>query len=501
MEPAFDRLRNTLFGLLMIETTTDSVFKVFRAFHSQRWRQYLAALSLPGLTFFGFFAPILSDEVFSLDLAGTNWPSMLAQLRSDVHPPLYYWLLRLWFEVIPATVAGLRWFSGACLIVATVLFWRFLRRVVGPDVGFAALSLWLANPLVILLAGYGRMYLLLAVWCMVALDSAWRICVSPSARAAQALLATATVAGLLTHNWFVFFLCGLGAMMVTQFGRDARRLAAPLAAGTLLYAMLWGGTAWSQVSGSQQQLAWLQPPGWQAPFEAAVAHLWLPLLASPLILVLAAIRKQRPSEGPLLQRAALLAVVVTIAIPLAVSLWKPVFNPRFTIIAAPFLALALAGLLQRGGALAAALLLLMGPVWGLWDTTHPSPCNSRAAAGVLSQQARSADTVIFTRLTRKPVEYYWRDQSSRRLSFPASIDAHPGYEGAVDEAALQQEASQLANSITGRVFVLADPSRPASRILLEALRATRQEQAPPCLACENAGKHYFSRMILFEARR
>ncbi|HEY3439901.1 MAG TPA: glycosyltransferase family 39 protein [Paludibaculum sp.] len=425
---------------------------------------------------------------------------MQAQLRSDVHPPLYYWFLRLWLEVIPATGPGLRSFSGVCLIVATAILWRFLRRVAGPDTGFAALALWLANPLVILMAGYGRMYLLLAVWCIVVIDAAWRVCVSPSVRAAQAILTAATVAGLLTHNWFAFFLCGLGTMMAMQFGTNARRLAPPLAAGALLYALLWGGAAWSQVSGSQEQLAWLQPPGWQAPFEAAVAHLWLPLLASPLILVLAAIRKHRAGEAPLVQRAALLAAVVTIAIPLAVSLWKPVFNPRFTIIAAPFLALALAGLVQRGGAPAASLLLLMGAGWGVWDSTHPSPCNSRAAAGVLSQQARGADTVIFTRLTRKPVEWYWRDESISRLSFPAAIDRHPGYEGTLDEAALRQEAAQLANGITGRIFVLADPGRPAPRILLEALRASRQEH-PPCLACEQAGQHYFSRMILFEARR
>lgn len=265
----------------MIETTADSVLKVFRAIHNQCWCQYLAALSLLSIAFCGFFTPILSDEVFSLDLAGTNWTAMQAQLRSDVHPPLYYWLLRLWLEVIPATAAGLRSFSGLCLIVATAIFWRFLRHVAGLDLGYAALALWLANPLVILMAGYGRMYLLLAVWCMVAMDSAWRICGAHGGRAAQALLTLATVAGLLTHNWFVFFLCGLGAMMVTQFGRDARRLSVPLAAGTLLYVLLWGGTAWSQLSGSQQQLAWLQPPGWQAPFDAAIAHLWLPLLATP----------------------------------------------------------------------------------------------------------------------------------------------------------------------------------------------------------------------------
>jgi hypothetical protein len=148
-----------------------------------------------------------------------------------------------------------------------------------------------------------------------------------------------------------------------------------------------------------------------------------------------------------------------------------------------------------------ALLLILGAGWGVWDATHPSPCNSRSAAALLSQQAHAGDTVVFTRLSRKPVEWYWRNAPARRFSFPAGIDTHPGYEGAPSEASLRAEARQLAGKLSGRVFVLADPSRPPSRILLEELRAMWHEQSPPCLACEQPGKHYFSQLILFDSKR
>ena len=53
----------------------------------------------------------------------------------------------------------------------------------------------------------------------------------------------------------------------------------------------------------------------------------------------------------------------------------------------------------------------------------------------------------------------------------------------------------------GHVFVLADPTRAPSRILLEELRARWHEQTPPCLQCDQAGKHYFSELILFNVKR
>ena len=109
--------------------------------------------------------------------------------------------------------------------------------------------------------------------------------------------------------------------------------------------------------------------------------------------------------------------------------------------------------------------------------------------------------MIFARLSRKPVEWYWRGATAQRFSFPAEIDTHPGYEGAPGEEALREEARQLAGRLKGRVFVLADPSRAASRILLEELRAKGQENSPPCLACEQPGKHYLSQMLRFEFRR
>ena len=300
---------------------------------------------------------------------------MLAQLR----PTCIRRLLLASAGMVPGIPAtnGLRAFSGACLVVATILFWRFLRRVTGLDTTYAGLALWLANP-----GDHG------GLWPHVSstghlVPGAGRslaACDGPAGPTCAGL-AAATLAGLLTHNWFVFFLCGLGAMMIWQHGKAALRLAAPLAAGGALYTVVWGGAAWRQVTGSQSQLAWLQPPGWQAPLDAAIAHLWLPLLAAPLILVLVAAGEARTAESALFHRAALLGAAVTIALPLAVSLWKPVFNPRLTIVAAPFVALVWR-VVQRGGSPPPRFCW-----WWVRDGSlgrqPPPACISRTAAAVI----------------------------------------------------------------------------------------------------------------------
>ncbi len=36
--------------------------------------------------------------------------------------------------------------------------------------------------------------------------------------------------------------------------------------------------------------------------------------------------------------------------------------------------------------------------------------------------------------------------------------------------------------------------------MLEELRARRQERAPPCLQCEQAGKHYFGELRILEVK-
>ena len=69
----------------------------------------LLAVALLGLLVWlpGLAQPFRADEIWSLRAVALPWPGMMAELRGDVHPPLYYWLLRAWVAIAgPGEVAA-----------------------------------------------------------------------------------------------------------------------------------------------------------------------------------------------------------------------------------------------------------------------------------------------------------------------------------------------------------------------------------------------------------
>ncbi|MBI5280212.1 MAG: glycosyltransferase family 39 protein [Candidatus Solibacter usitatus] len=453
--------------------------------------RYLILASLACVVLAGLRAPILSDEVFSIEVARQSWAPMVAALRADVHPPLYYMVLSGWFRVFPADEVFLRVFSALWLGVAAALLWKQVKERAGELAAAAAVAVLMSNAEVLVMAGYGRMYTMLLCATVASMGAADAVRRRPEARGPALGLAAIVAAGLMTHNWFIFVLPALASGGVA--------LLLPLAAGGAVYGAVWGDAAMAQLGGRAQHLAWLKRPGWENLFEVAITHVWILAVVSPLLLALVAVRRRSRERVELGWKGALAAAAVSLALPLAVSQWKPVFNARFTVIIAPWLALALAGVVARAGRAGLALLLGAGCAWAVLDPLLAGPCNSRTAAQVLAEKARPGDTVVFARLSRKPVEWYWRGEGVHRTSFPSSTDGHPGYEGGANAIELRREAEALAREARGRVFVLADPAAEASTILLRALGEARKEAQPACLACTSASKHYFSQLRVFEA--
>ena len=53
-----------------------------------------------------------------------------------------------------------------------------------------------------------------------------------------------------------------------------------------------------------------------------------------MLLIIAALRKTEP--GPPARWAAVAGALTATLVPMIVSIWKPLYNPRFTVVAAPF---------------------------------------------------------------------------------------------------------------------------------------------------------------------
>lgn len=102
------------------------------------------------------------DELCSVRLARLGWRLMLAHLRSgDVHPPLYFALLRLWGGVHRLDEAGARLPSVAFGVVAIVSAAWFATEVWGRRAGSLAAALMTVSPFAVAYSREARAYSLL----------------------------------------------------------------------------------------------------------------------------------------------------------------------------------------------------------------------------------------------------------------------------------------------------------------------------------------------------
>ena len=129
----------------------------------------------------------------------------------------------------------------------------------------------------------------------------------------------------------------------------------------------------------------------------------------------------------------------------------------------------------------------------------------------LSQRANNGDAVIFTSLTRLPIDYYLEREAIKkdlfRTSFPAEIDQHPGYEGRITDpnrrAALEREGQELVEGLlrtrpqdgSRRIFFL-HGAHPAIDSIVEKVLRERFELVPgEGVKCELSP--YFSEVSVY----
>ena len=115
------------------------------------------------------------DEAYTGLTIARNWSEMYALLLRDIHPPLYYILIKVWADIFGHTdfvIRSLSFVFGTLLIPASFIF---VRRVVNYSKGFIPLfvSFVIAvNPFLIAYSQEARAYSLLAFLFLMAAFSA-----------------------------------------------------------------------------------------------------------------------------------------------------------------------------------------------------------------------------------------------------------------------------------------------------------------------------------------
>jgi mannosyltransferase len=245
-----------------------------------------------------------SDEGNSVALAGRSFAQIARDAANDIHPPLYYFLLRAWTLIFGTSEAALRSLSATLgvLLVLTIaeLGRRLYNRITGLAAGFIAAF----SPFQVYYSQEARMYMLLALEAALAMLLFWwfvsqedrQLPEDASVAAGRRLrwlpfsgqlLILTWAAGLYTHYAFPVSIALASVLYVAWLAASRRRglvqhrvlrwgLLLLLALG--LYA-LWAPVAWRQLT------SW---PGVQN----------LPGLSEQLTLLLGTL-----AFGPVIQRA------------------------------------------------------------------------------------------------------------------------------------------------------------------------------------------------------
>lgn len=98
------------------------------------------------------------DELFTARTAEAPLTRIPTMVAADLHPPLYFLLIRLWAEVAGTSEFALRWPSVLAGILSLCFTWQLGSRVAGHSVGFVAVLLLALSPFLVEFSRMARYY-------------------------------------------------------------------------------------------------------------------------------------------------------------------------------------------------------------------------------------------------------------------------------------------------------------------------------------------------------
>lgn len=178
------------------------------------------------------------DEAQSVAIARGSVPELVAALREDGSPPLYYLLLHGWQLLFGSGNGSVRSLSGLFSVAALPSIWLLGRRL-APERGDAALPALLllaTSPFAVRYATETRMYSLVIL--LTALGGLALLRVLDRPRPLPVIgLGLASGLLTLTHYWALFLLIAVGLVLLAGVALDRRRWAS----GWALLGMCSGG--------------------------------------------------------------------------------------------------------------------------------------------------------------------------------------------------------------------------------------------------------------------
>lgn len=175
-----------------------------------------------------------ADEAYSAKIASHPAREIVAlSARDDAHPPFFYLLLSLWSRFAGTSDAGLRSLSAVVSTLTVLGAWWLARHLGGPPLGALAAALTAASPFQVLAAQEARMYALLGLLIVVS----WVALLEAVKGHARwwGVYTVVTVLALYTHYFAFLNLLGQGVFVLGGSFRVARFWAISLVAVAIMY--------------------------------------------------------------------------------------------------------------------------------------------------------------------------------------------------------------------------------------------------------------------------
>ena len=210
-----------------------------------------AAIYIPS----AFFDALWFDEAYTVGLLSRNLFELVRWSVHDVHPPLYYALLKIFTLPFGGTVISMRLLSAACYLLFAAIGLSHIRKDFGEKTGlyFTFFSLFLGAGLFYALQI--RMYSLACVFVTLAAVYARRVYVAPC-RKNTALFVLFSVLSAYTHHFALFTVACVNLAMLSAekkrfgnfknwWGRAWWQIGCYLpGAAIFLYQIVNGGASW-----------------------------------------------------------------------------------------------------------------------------------------------------------------------------------------------------------------------------------------------------------------
>lgn len=368
------------------------------------------------------------DEAFSWRLIQFPFGEMLDRAAADVHPPLYYVILRGWGTVFGTSLLSLRSFSVVMAGATIAVAYGFTAYAAGSRrAGLLAAALIAASGWLTTFAWEARMYTLGTT---LAIASTWLLLRAVRKPGALVWIGYGVVAAAFAYtHYFAFFtlaahaLFVLGVLILQTRWRVGEMLQAPLfwlaLAGAVLASALY--IPWVPVLLSQnaqvQEAYWVPAiGGWSIPdtfYRMIVAtvgippHVWpalllavLPIAGTMVMWVLLAFAPRHRDASMVVLLAGLVPFLMAIGIS---YIGQSLYQDRFLVFTSIFLWIGLALLFeylprrwQTAASVIVPLLSLAAAVHLWFSLDIPSKPGAMAATAYIQQNMEEGQPVVVT---------------------------------------------------------------------------------------------------------